>query len=140
VHPKARDAAEYGRKRIGGGRVNRPPIRIPPQPCVGCRFYDQPEWNCRAFPHGIPEEIRRGEHQHREPFPGDGGIQYEPISPEQTIPEPPQSSEPTGDEVKNWLDELNRLRYQKGAPDEVRVRILEHIELATAYLGWIGEG
>lgn len=32
---------------------------------------------CDAFPDGIPEEIAYGDNDHTEPYPGDGGIQYE---------------------------------------------------------------
>lgn len=32
---------------------------------------------CIAFPAGIPREIIVSEHDHREPHPDDGGIQYE---------------------------------------------------------------
>lgn len=32
---------------------------------------------CTAFPEGIPYEIAYGDNLHREPFPGDNGIQYE---------------------------------------------------------------
>lgn len=33
---------------------------------------------CKAFPQGIPEMILRGEEDHYEPVPGDGGIVYTP--------------------------------------------------------------
>lgn len=32
---------------------------------------------CRAFPKGIPSKIAYGDNLHIEPYPGDGGIQYE---------------------------------------------------------------
>jgi hypothetical protein len=34
---------------------------------------------CRAFPNGIPTEIAFGENLHAAPYPGDNGIQYEPV-------------------------------------------------------------
>lgn len=37
------------------------------------------ERKCEAFPDGIPLEIWNGQNDHSEPFPGDNGIQFQPI-------------------------------------------------------------
>lgn len=34
---------------------------------------------CAAFPDGIPMQIWDGDNNHREPYPGDNGIRFEPI-------------------------------------------------------------
>jgi hypothetical protein len=44
--------------------------------CIGCRHYEG-ACECTAFPNGIPDEIIDGTVEHRKPYPGDNGIQFE---------------------------------------------------------------
>ena len=50
--------------------------------CLDCKHY-LGLWECAAYPGGIPEKIRTAEHDHRDPYPGDNGIRFEPIDDEQ---------------------------------------------------------
>lgn len=56
---------------------------VPVGICHLCRYLDtSPEGGarrCKAFPTGIPDEVRFGLHDHHKPFPGDHGIQFEPL-------------------------------------------------------------
>ncbi len=45
--------------------------------CSFCRHW-QRRHTCAAFD-VIPKAIWRGENNHRAPYPGDGGIQFEPL-------------------------------------------------------------
>lgn len=45
--------------------------------CSNCKHHTGGH-RCRAF-NAIPEKIWLGEHDHRRPYPGDNGIQFEPI-------------------------------------------------------------
>ena len=48
--------------------------------CMFCRYlYINKNRKCEAFPGGIPEAILTGEHDHKNPYEGDNGIQFEPI-------------------------------------------------------------
>ncbi|MCY4293966.1 MAG: hypothetical protein OXC58_03895 [Acidimicrobiaceae bacterium] len=51
--------------------------------CLWCHHFDQlgpyrdpMEIQCKAYPKGIPEAILDNEVDHREPYEGDGGIQF----------------------------------------------------------------
>jgi len=54
--------------------------------CLDCRhFLDAPNkggFICEAFSDGIPKRILVREVDHREPYEGDNGIQFEPIAQE----------------------------------------------------------
>jgi hypothetical protein len=45
--------------------------------CLGCRHLVTIR-TCCAFPEGIPLPIAASRHDHREPFPGDGGLRHAP--------------------------------------------------------------
>lgn len=47
--------------------------------CVTCKHKSPFGPTCAAFPEGIPNEILDAENDHRESFPGDHGIRYEPM-------------------------------------------------------------
>lgn len=51
--------------------------------CIFCRHYrpDGDVPSCAAFPGGVPAEIINGGFDHRQEYPGDGGIRFEPDGP-----------------------------------------------------------
>jgi hypothetical protein len=46
--------------------------------CLVCRhFHHLPGRTCDAFPEGVPDEVFLRKIEHRQPVPGDHGIQFE---------------------------------------------------------------
>jgi hypothetical protein len=58
-------------------------VRRSPLQCHGCRHFAWASLDsdrCAAFPDGIPAAIWLGEHDHAEPFDGDGGVRRAPLT------------------------------------------------------------
>ena len=53
-------------------------MTTPLVPCQVCSHYRGLQ-KCDAFPEQIPDKILVWEHDHREPYKGDGGIRFKPI-------------------------------------------------------------
>ena len=46
--------------------------------CYDCSRFREENMTCEAFPKGIPDKILVQAGDHRKPFPGDGGVRFEP--------------------------------------------------------------
>ena len=60
-------------------------VSYPAPICLKCTWFhydDQDNNACDAYPDGIPWEIITSGHDHALPYPGDHGIQFEPLETE----------------------------------------------------------
>jgi hypothetical protein len=46
--------------------------------CWQCQHFTPPGSRCKAFPGGIPGDILTSKVDHRNAFPGDNGLRFEP--------------------------------------------------------------
>ena len=58
------------------------------QQCATCKNTIPRSLACKAFPNGRPKEILLGRWDHRESYPGDNGILYEPKDPNYVVSAP----------------------------------------------------
>ena len=49
---------------------------VEPPECINCLHWIK-DWKCDAFPNGIPDDIMYGDMDHRSPYKGDNGFQFE---------------------------------------------------------------
>ena len=47
--------------------------------CINCEHY-RGSFSCDAYPARIPQKILEGSHDHREPYKGDNGIRFTPLT------------------------------------------------------------
>ncbi len=48
--------------------------------CFRCKYLNDNEVSCKAFPNFIPKEILSGEVAHDKPYKGDNGFQFERLN------------------------------------------------------------
>jgi hypothetical protein len=61
-------------------KFEMPVVEVLVNSCQSCKYRSPEEpGECLAFLDGIPDEILDGLVDHKKPYPGDNGIQYEPV-------------------------------------------------------------
>lgn len=80
VGPEDRVTPEQWKQSYGGTSQELTELQ-----CTMCIHY-RPGLRCSAFPGGIPMRIVKEEFDHRNPYPGDHGIQWSPKRPGLTHP------------------------------------------------------
>ncbi|GEM_PF-958229 len=73
--------------------------------CIGCKRYTMSA-TCEAFPDHIPHKIFSGQFIHTKPYPGDHGILYDPIMPDDGGGDWPLVSEKSAVMAPSALDKL----------------------------------
>lgn len=76
--------------------------------CITCKHYHM-QAKCEAYPTGIPEKIFSGQFDHKNSFPGDGGIHWEPVLKEtnlETIELLASALEVSTEDIISFTDDL----------------------------------
>lgn len=78
--------------------------------CQVCRHFDRDANRCEVFPDGLPADILEHRADHRWPYPGDGGIRFEPN----------QELDPELVQRRLDLEDLTREKLGLGLPENAR--------------------
>ena len=55
-------------------------MQVPVPVCINCKHFNKDMWNCKAFPNGLPDEIRINGDPHTKPLPNQkNDIVFDPI-------------------------------------------------------------
>lgn len=91
--------------------------------CVHWHSENMDGMTCTVFPDGIPDEITNNTFDHRMPFPGDGGVQFQPHPGKRAKGEDLERVQPLNTAGLELEEGGDGEAAEKGAPMDPRSRI-----------------